>query len=166
MAPRDWLRRFDGHEYDELPIRRGVRRFAGSSFTGRAISNGVRRLLAFQAGARSSEAEHLHRFDPRRAPGRKPAGEERDGDQHERCQQKRQTVVSGETIEKAVQHPARRHRSTYAEDGSGAYDRRALPNDQRQNLPAPCSQCHADRYLAAALFHRVALDSCSCMVVT
>ena len=56
MAPRDWLRQFDGEVlHDELAIRRGIRRIAGSSFTGRAISNAVRRVLALdqvlQAGA-------------------------------------------------------------------------------------------------------------------
>ena len=47
MAPRDWLRQFDGAVLrDELAVRRGIRPIAGSSFTGRAISDAVRRVLA------------------------------------------------------------------------------------------------------------------------
>ena len=47
MAPRDWLRQYDGQVlHEELALRRAIRPIAGASFTGRAISNAVRRVLA------------------------------------------------------------------------------------------------------------------------
>ena len=47
MAPRDWLRQFDGQVlHERLAVRRGIRPIAGSSFTARAISDAVRRVLA------------------------------------------------------------------------------------------------------------------------
>ena len=47
MAPREWLRQFDGQVlHEELAVRRGIRPIAGASFTGRAIGNAVRRVLA------------------------------------------------------------------------------------------------------------------------
>ena len=47
MAPRDWLRQYDGQVlHEELALRRAIRPIAGASFTGRAISDAVRRVLA------------------------------------------------------------------------------------------------------------------------
>ena len=58
MAPREWLRQFDGAVlHDELAIRRGIRPIAGSSFTGRAISNAVRRVLALDQVLRAEAAQ-------------------------------------------------------------------------------------------------------------
>ena len=52
------------------------------------------------------ETKDLHRINPGRAPGRDPAGDERHGDEHERCCHEGQAIVRAHTIQGALQHAA------------------------------------------------------------
>lgn len=47
LAPRKWLRQFDGKPLgDELALRRGLRNIAGATLTAEAVARAVRRVLA------------------------------------------------------------------------------------------------------------------------